>query len=87
MNFSYVCNIIIGNSEKSILKFKYTRNKKLNNFIPGYEVNPTRFSYDPNKVIFKFSSHLLTEVVKSLLCKGLTFSTPPKKIDYADFLV
>ena len=59
--------------------------KKLSDLIPGYEVNPTRFSHDLNKVIFNFSSYLLTEDEKSLLCKGLRFSIPRKKIEYADF--
>ena len=31
--------------------------------------------------------HVLTEDEKSLLCKGLRFSIPPKKIEYADFLI
>ena len=52
--------------------------KKLSDFIPGYEVNLTRFSHDPNKVIFNFSSYVLTEDEKSLLCKGLKFCIPPK---------
>ena len=41
LDFNHVCNIIISNNEKSILKCKYTHKKIL---IPGYEVNLTRFS-------------------------------------------
>ena len=78
--------IIISNNEKSILKCKYTDKKKFSDLIPGYEVNPTRFSHDPNKVIFNFSSYVSTEDGKSLLCKGPRFCIPPKKIEYADFL-
>ena len=78
--------IIISNNEKSILKCKYTDKKKFSDLIPGYEVNPTRFSHDPNKVIFNFSAYVSTEDGKSLLCKGLRFCIPPKKIEYADFL-
>ena len=44
------------------------------------------FSHDPNKVIFNFSPNVLTEDEKGLLCKGLRFSIPPKKIEYAEFL-
>ena len=54
LDFNHVCNIIISNNEKSILKCKYTHKKKLSDLIPGYEVNLTRFSHDPNKVIFNF---------------------------------
>ena len=67
LDFNYVCNIIVSDNEKSILKCKYTHKKKLSNLIPGYEVNLTRFSHDPNKVIFNFSSYDLTEDEKVLL--------------------
>ena len=50
-DFNHVCNIIISNNIESIVKFKYAYKKKLNDLIPGYEVNPTRFSHGPNKVI------------------------------------
>ena len=86
LDFNHVCNIIISNNEKSILRCRYTQKKKLRDLIPGYEVNPTRFSHDPNKVTFNFSSHAFTENEKSLLCKGIRFSIPLKKIEYADFL-
>ena len=58
LDFNHVCNIIISNNEKSILKCKYTHKKKLSDLIPGYEVNLTRFSHDPKKVIFNFSLHV-----------------------------
>ena len=86
LDFNHVCNIIISNNEKSILKCKYTHKRKLSNLIAGYTVKLTTFSYDPNKVIFNFSSNVLKQDEKSLLCKGLTFCIPPKKIEYADFL-
>ena len=86
LDFNHVCNIISSNNEKSILKCRYTPKKKLRDLIPGYEVNPTSFSHDVNKVIFNFSSYVLTGYEKNLLCKGLRFSVPPKRIEYADFL-
>ena len=32
--------------------------------------------HDPEKVIFNFSSHWLSDDEKSLLCKGLNFAIP-----------
>ena len=61
-------------------------NKKLSNLIPGYEVKTARFSHDPNKVIFNFSSHVLTEDKKVYFRKGLGFLCHQKKIDYTDCL-
>ena len=59
--------------------------KKLRNLIPGYKSETSLDSHDPEKVISNFSSHILSDSEKSLLCKGLRFALPPKKIDYADF--
>ena len=44
-------------------------------------------SHDPNKVIFNFSSDELSDVEKSVLCKGLNFSVKPKSIEYSEFLL
>ena len=38
-------------------------------------------------MIFNFSSHELRDDEKSLLCKGLNFSVPPKRLDYADHML
>ena len=40
----------------------------------------------PEKVIFNYSSRILSPAEKSLLAKGLNFSLPPKKLNYADGL-
>ena len=42
---------------------------------------------DAEIVIFNFSNVFLTEAKKSLLVKGLSFSLPPKKLSYLDYLV
>jgi len=41
---------------------------------------------DPEKVIFNFSSRILTSAEKSLLSKGLNLAIPPKQLNYGDFL-
>ena len=41
---------------------------------------------DPEKVIFNYSNISLSDADKSLLVKGLKFSIPPKKLNYADYL-
>ena len=46
-----------------------------------------RYTQDPEKVIFNFSKYVLSDCEKSLLTKGLNFSIPCKKLDYADYLV
>ena len=46
-----------------------------------------RSTQKPEKVIFNFSKYVLSDCEKSLLTKGLNFSIPCKKLDYADYLV
>ena len=44
-------------------------------------------SRDLEKAIFNFSSHELSDDEKSLFCKGLNFAIPPKRLDYADYML
>ena len=58
----------------------------LKNFFDlGFENSHT--SHNPDKVIFNYSSHVLTDSEKSLLCRGLNFAIPPKTLEYADYLL
>ena len=43
--------------------------------------------HDPDRAIFNYSKISLSDAEKSLLVKGLRFSLPPKKLNYADYLV
>ena len=43
--------------------------------------------HDPDKVIYNFSSHKLTETEKSLLSKGLKFALSPNKLEYSDYML
>ena len=44
-------------------------------------------SHDPEKLIFTFFSPELNDDENSLLCKGLNFAIPPKRLDYADHML
>ena len=87
LDFNHVFNLIVSSNEKSILKCRHVQQKKLRNLTPGYKPETSLDSHDPERVIVNFSSHILSDSKKSLLCKGLRFALPPKEIDYADFLV
>ena len=79
-------NLKVLVNELSSVKSNLLRILNFLDFNHVCNVNPTRFSHGSNKVIFKFSSYALTEYEKSLFCKGLRFSVPPKKNEYGDFL-
>ena len=63
---------------------KKMQNKKFDK-LPG--VSCESVSLDPDKVIYNFSSHKLTEVEKSVLSKDLQFALPPERLDYAGYML
>ena len=87
LDVNHVFNLIVSTNEKSILKCRHVQQKKLRNLIPGYKPETSLDSHDPEKVISNFSSHILSDSEKSLLCKGLRFALPAKKINYADLII
>ena len=43
-------------------------------------------THDPDKVIFNYSSHRLSNVEKNVLARGLNFALPQVKLNYGDYL-
>ena len=64
--------------------FKKFQNKK---FAKLSEVSCESVSHDPDKVIYNFCSHKLTEEEKSTLSKGLQFALAPKMLEYANYML
>ena len=73
----------MNKNDKKLKNQHDIHSKKLFNL--GIESSKT--SRDPQKVLFNYSSHVLTESEKSLLCKGLNFAIPPDKLESSDFLL
>ena len=71
LDVNHVFNLIVSTNEKSILKCRHVQQKKLRNLIPGYKPETSLHSHDPEKVISNFSSHILSDLEKSLPCKCL----------------
>ena len=62
---------------------------------PHYSIQKNKFNvpfknrqpkHNPDRFIFNNSKISLSNAEKSLLVKGLRFSLPPKKLNYADYL-
>ena len=67
--------------------FKITINKNLADLkVSNSNLIPEPL-HDPDKVISNFSSHEIRDDEKSLLCKGLKFSVPPKGLCYTDHML
>ena len=48
-------------------------------------IESSKTSHYPQKVIFNYSCHVLSESEKSLLSKGLNFAIPPENLEYSHF--
>ena len=82
INYTHICCLFLVSNDKKLLKVKEIHLKKLKSL--GF--NSTLSKHDPEKIISNFSSYNITAAEKNLLVKGLNYSLPPKKINYADYL-
>ena len=81
-DFAHISAIFLSSNDNLLKTHDSIQQKKFNKLLT--ECKPKQ---DAEKVIFNFSNVFLTEAEKSLLVKGLSFSLPPKKLNYSDYLV
>ena len=77
----HVSNSFISSNDKTIRKIENVQHYKL------AELMGSKLHHNPNKIIHNFSSYQLSEIEKSLLCKGLNFALPPKKLKFENYLL
>ena len=82
IDFAHICSLFPTGNDSSIKSHQNIRKNKFNKLLK--ERQPRQ---DPEKVIFNYSNISLSDAGKSFLVKGLKFSIPPKKLNYADYLV
>jgi len=87
LDFTHVCSLFLVSNDKSLKKKMNIQNKKLQRLVPTTTTNGMNNKNDPAKVIFNFSSYVLSDSDKSLLLKGLNFAIPPKNLEYSKFLL
>ena len=83
IDYTHLCCLFLNKNDRKLKHEQDIHSKKL--FELGFENSQT--SHNPDKVIFNYPSHILTEREKSLLSKGLHFAIPPKTLEYADYLL
>ena len=71
IDFAYIRSLFLGTIQQ----------KKFNNLLKDKKPQ-----HDPEKIIFNYSSFVLSEAEKSLLQKGLNLSIQPEKLNHADYL-
>ena len=83
IDYTHVCCLFLNKNDKKLKNQQDIHSKKLFNL----DIESSKMSHNPQKVVFNYYSHVLTESGKSLLCKGLNFAIPPDKLKYSDFLL
>ena len=83
LDYHYLISFITKIIHKTIVNVKRNHEKKLLNL----GVNNSLKSLEPSKVIFNYSSRLLTPKEESLLAFGLNFKLPNFKIDYFKYFL
>ena len=71
----------------NLAELKVSKTKKLINLVLENSNFISETLHDPEKIVFNFSGHELSDDKKSLLCKGLNFAIPPKRVDYTDHVL
>ena len=82
MDYAHICSMFLKINDLKLRSNSAVQQKKFCNLL-----KEKRSTQNPEKVIFNFSKYVLSDCEKSLLTKGLNFSIPCKKLDYADYLV
>ena len=83
VDFTHVISLFAKSNDATLVKCKEVQKKKLYNL--GY-FERDKETTDPDQVIHNFSSYELSEDEKRLLAKGLNFSIPPSKLNFADHM-
>ena len=82
IDYAHICSKFLKINDLKLKSNSVVQQKKFCNLL-----KEKRSTQNPEKVIFNFSKYVLSDCEKSLLTKGLNFSIPCKKLDYADYLV
>ena len=85
LDFSYICSLFLVANDKSILHHDNIQKRKLKNLLEISLKEVINDSHDPNKVIFNVSSYELSDVEKTILCKGLNFSANLSRLNIPNF--
>ena len=82
IDFAHISNCFLKRNDSVLNKARLVQENKLLNL----GMRAAHDGNDPEKVIFNYSSRVLTPNEKMLLAKGLNLSIPPKKLNYGDTL-
>ena len=81
IDWTHLSRTFMESNVKTIKRVEGVQNYKLS------ELMGKKIQQDPKKVIHNFSSYQLSDTEKLLLCKGLNFSLPAKRLKFENYLL
>ena len=82
IDFAHVCSSFLCSNDVILKSHDFIQQKNFKFFFENCQLKQ-----DPDEVIFNYSKISLSDTEKSLLVRGLWFSLPSKKLNYADYLI
>ena len=82
IDFAHIPAIFLSSNDNIVKFHDSIQQKKFNKLLRGCKPKQ-----DPENIVFNFSNVTLTEAEKSVLGKGFSFSLPPEKLSYSDYLI
>ena len=79
--WSHIANTFAESNIKTIERVKGMQDYKITKRLGSTII------HDPKEVIYNFSSYVLSEMEKALLCKELNFAIPPKKLKFENYFL
>ena len=83
IDYNYVICFFLTQNHRQLAHYKNIHSKKLFNL----RLDVSKVSNDLDRISFNYSSHNLSKIEKSLLCKGLNIAIAPNKLEYSDYLL
>ena len=81
IDFVHVSTLSFGIYDKILKSKGWVQQKKFYKLL-----QESKTENNPEKVIFRFTKYIHSNIEKKLLAKGWNFCLPPKQLNYADYL-
>ena len=81
IDWTHISKTFLDSNIQTIKRVECIQNYKIS------ELMGRKLQHDPKKIIQNFSSYQLSDTEKLLLCKGLNFALPPKRLIFENYLL
>ena len=81
IDWTHISKTFLDSNIQTIKRVECIQNYKIS------ELMVRKLQHNPKKIIHNFSSYRLSDTEKLLLCKGLNFALPPKRLRFENYLL